>query len=68
MLINKQNEDKKHKFEIKSKKIEERKQVQEQNSKVLLMSEENIPYIIEEQEALIAKHTEIIKSETKLLT
>ena len=32
------------------------------------MSEENIPYIIEEQEALIAKHTEIIKSETKLLT
>ena len=68
MLINKQNKDKKHKFEIKSKKIEERKQVQEQNSKVLLISEENIPYIIEEQEALIVKDTEIIKSEAKLLT
>ena len=71
MLINKQNEDKKHKFEIKSKtfsnpetlnqkkskienknqnedgeKIEEQEQNQEQNSKILLMSEENIPYML----------------------
>ena len=110
MLINKQNEDKKHKFEIKSKtfsnpetiksneeqnleqdkqenkeeqeqenienkkenedreKIEEQEKDQEENSKVLLMSEENIPYIVEEQEALIANHMEIIKSEAKLLT
>ena len=108
MLINKQNEDKKHRFEIKSQtftnpdiniklneeknieqnkqenkkeqeqepvenkneeeKIEEQDQEQEQNSKVLLMSEENIPYIVEEQEALIANHMEIIKSEAKLLT
>ena len=32
------------------------------------MSEENIPYIVEEQETLIANHMEIIKSEAKLLT
>ena len=108
MLINKQNEDKKHRFEIKSQtftnpdiniklneeknieqnkqenkkeqeqesvenkneeeKIEEQDQEQEQNSKVLLMTEENIPYIVEEQEALIANHMEIIESEAKLLT
>ena len=110
MLINKQNEEKKHKFEMKSKslangeinvklneeqnlenekqenkkepepepeqinknedqeKIEEQEPEQEQNSKVLIMSEENIPYIVEEQEALIANHMEIIKSEAKLLT
>jgi hypothetical protein len=110
MLINKQNEEKKHKFEMKSKslangeinvkfneeqnlenekqenkkepepepeqinknedqeKIEEQEPEQEQSSKVLIMSEENIPYIVEEQEALIANHMEIIKSEAKLLT
>ena len=32
------------------------------------MYDENIPYIIEEQEALIANHMDIIKSEAKLLT
>ena len=32
------------------------------------MNEENIPYIVEEQEALIANHMDIIKSEAKLLT
>ena len=32
------------------------------------INEENIPYIVEEQEALIANHMDIIKSEAKLLT
>ena len=47
--------------------INEEEKVDEPESSTNI-NEENIPYIVEEQEALIANHMDIIKSEAKLLT
>ena len=52
---------------IEDNKAEEEEKVEEREQSTN-MNEENIPYIIEEQEALIANHMDIIKSEAKLLT
>ena len=53
--------------EIENKNEEEEEKVDEKEQSTNL-NDENIPYIIEEQEALIANHMDIIKSEAKLLT
>jgi len=53
--------------DIDNKNEEEEEKVDEKEQSTNL-NDENIPYIIEEQEALIANHMDIIKSEAKLLT
>ena len=53
--------------DIENKNEEEEEKVDEKEQSTNL-NDENIPYIIEEQEALIANHMDIIKSEAKLLT
>ena len=53
---------------IEDNKAEEEEEKVEEREQSTNMNEENIPYIIEEQEALIANHMDIIKSEAKLLT
>ena len=50
---------------IRNNEEETKLEEQEQSTNI---NEENIPYIVEEQEALIANHMDIIKSEAKLLT
>ena len=61
------NENKQETEEIENKNEEEEEKVDEKEQSTNL-NDENIPYIIEEQEALIANHMDIIKSEAKLLT
>ena len=60
------NEKNEEEINIEENKAEEEKVEEREQS--TNMNEENIPYIIEEQEALIANHMDIIKSEAKLLT
>ena len=73
----KEKEENKEKENDENKKEEEEETIEnnnEESEKVeeiepsTNVNEENIPYIIEEQEALIANHMDIIKSEAKLLT
>ena len=67
----KENIDNNKEEEIKiddDKNEEEEEEKVEEKDQSTNMNEETIPYIIEEQEALIANHMDIIKSEAKLLT
>ena len=70
-IENEQNEinAKEDEEELNNDKNDEIEKVEEQEQSTNInMNEENIPYIVEEQEALIANHMDIIKSEAKLLT
>ena len=64
--IEKENDENKEEEKIDNQS-EENEKVQDIEPSTNV-NEENIPYIIEEQEALIANHMDIIKSEAKLLT
>ena len=74
MLIN--QEDEEHKFEhIKNNNNQNEEDAKEEiesstkySNNMMGKTETNIPYIMEEQENLIANHMDIIKSEAKLLT